>query len=122
MGVIAWIVPGLTAGLTARMAVPGGGSQNAILTRVSGIARALRGGRAAAQAVDRGLGGGVGGAPGGRDRASLLRGLLVGVSERGEGLAQVPGEVSSEHADQHVAADPVLQPVVDGPQVPGRRP
>jgi hypothetical protein len=30
---------------------------------------------------------------------------------------QVPGEVGGEHADQDVAADPVLEPVMDGAQV-----
>src|SRR6266436_4729271 len=35
----------------------------------------------------------------------------------GEGLAQVPGEVAGEHADQDVAADPAGEVVVDGPQV-----
>ena len=33
------------------------------------------------------------------------------------GLAQVPGEVAGEHADQDVGADPVGEAVVDGPQV-----
>ena len=43
--------------------------------------------------------------------------MLVGEGELGEGGAQVPGEVAGEHADQHVAADPVGEVVVDGPQV-----
>lgn len=29
----------------------------------------------------------------------------------------MPGEVGGEHVDQHVAADPVAQPVVDGAEV-----
>ncbi|HEX2745722.1 MAG TPA: hypothetical protein VHN16_15145 [Streptosporangiaceae bacterium] len=29
----------------------------------------------------------------------------------------MPGQVAGEHADQHVAADPVLEPVVDRAQV-----
>src|SRR5581483_3055317 len=64
-----------------------------------------------------GLGVGVRGAPGGGDRAGLGGGLLVGVCQRGQRCAQVPGEVGGEHADQHVRADPVLEPVVDRPQV-----
>ena len=43
--------------------------------------------------------------------------MLVGEGELGERLAQVPGEVAGEHADQHVAADPAGEVVVDGPQV-----
>ena len=47
----------------------------------------------------------------------LLRRVLVGVGQRCPGLAQVPGEVGGEHADQHVALDALFQPVEDGPQV-----
>src|SRR6266545_3370109 len=43
--------------------------------------------------------------------------VLVGEGEFGEGGTQVPGEVAGEHADQHVAADPVGEVVVDGSQV-----
>src|SRR5437773_5651106 len=67
------------------------------------------------------LGGGfglvLGGALCGRDGVGGGGNVLVGEGELGEGLAQVPGEVAGEHADQHVAADPAGQVVVDGPQV-----
>src|SRR3974390_2080019 len=43
--------------------------------------------------------------------------LIVGESERRERLAQVPGEVGGEHAQQHVGPDPVFQVVVNRPQV-----
>ena len=43
--------------------------------------------------------------------------MLVGEGERRPGLAQVPGQVAGEHADQHVGFDPVFEPVPDGPQV-----
>jgi hypothetical protein len=39
MGVIAWIVPGLGAGLLANMLIPGGRSQGLALTCVTGAAR-----------------------------------------------------------------------------------
>jgi uncharacterized membrane protein YeaQ/YmgE (transglycosylase-associated protein family) len=44
MGVIAWIVLGLVAGLLANMLIPGRRSQGLILTCVIGIAGALAGG------------------------------------------------------------------------------
>ena len=47
MGIIAWIVLGLAAGLLANMLVPGRRSQGLILTCVIGIAGALLGGWAA---------------------------------------------------------------------------
>ncbi len=47
MGIIAWIVLGLVAGLLANMLVPGGRSQGLILTCLIGIAGALGGGWAA---------------------------------------------------------------------------
>ena len=47
MGIIAWIVLGLAAGLLANMLVPGRRSQGLILTCVIGIAGALGGGWAA---------------------------------------------------------------------------
>jgi uncharacterized membrane protein YeaQ/YmgE (transglycosylase-associated protein family) len=47
MGVIAWIVLGLVAGLLANMLIPGRRSQGLILTCVIGIAGALAGGWAA---------------------------------------------------------------------------
>ena len=47
MGIIAWIVLGLGAGLLANMAIPGKRSQGLILTCVIGIAGALGGGWAA---------------------------------------------------------------------------
>src|SRR5215510_4300848 len=60
---------------------------------------------------------GLPGALGGGDRVAGLGDVLVGEGELGERGAQVPGEVAGEHADQHVAADPAGQVVVDGPQV-----
>ena len=54
---------------------------------------------------------------GGGDRVGGGGDVLVGEGELGEGLAQVPGEVAGEHADQHVAADPLGEVVVDRPQV-----
>ena len=47
MGIIAWIVLGLGAGLLANMLIPGRRSQGLILTCVIGIAGALGGGWAA---------------------------------------------------------------------------
>jgi uncharacterized membrane protein YeaQ/YmgE (transglycosylase-associated protein family) len=47
MGIIAWIVLGLGAGLLANMLVPGRRSQGLILTCLIGIAGALLGGWAA---------------------------------------------------------------------------
>src|ERR1039457_1837080 len=47
MGIIAWIVLGLGAGLLANMLIPGRRSQGLILTCVIGIAGALAGGWAA---------------------------------------------------------------------------
>jgi uncharacterized membrane protein YeaQ/YmgE (transglycosylase-associated protein family) len=47
MGIIAWIVLGLAAGLLANMLIPGKRSQGLILTCVIGIAGALLGGWAA---------------------------------------------------------------------------
>ena len=47
MGIIAWIVLGLAAGLLANMLVPGRRSQGLILTCVIGVAGALGGGWAA---------------------------------------------------------------------------
>ena len=44
MGIIAWIVLGLVAGLLANMLIPGRRSQGLILTCVIGIAGALGGG------------------------------------------------------------------------------
>ena len=44
MGIIAWIVLGLGAGLLANMLIPGGRSQGLIITCVIGIAGALLGG------------------------------------------------------------------------------
>ena len=45
MGIIAWIVLGLGAGLLANMLIPGRRSQGLVLTCVIGIAGALLGGR-----------------------------------------------------------------------------
>ena len=47
MGIIAWIILGLGAGLLANMLIPGKRSQGLILTCVIGIAGALGGGWAA---------------------------------------------------------------------------
>jgi uncharacterized membrane protein YeaQ/YmgE (transglycosylase-associated protein family) len=47
MGIIAWIVLGLAAGLLANMLIPGRRSQGPILTCLIGIAGALGGGWAA---------------------------------------------------------------------------
>src|SRR4249919_1037792 len=47
MGIIAWIVLGLAAGLAANMLIPGKRSQGLILTCLIGIAGALGGGWAA---------------------------------------------------------------------------
>src|SRR6202042_2380161 len=49
MGVIAWIVLGLVAGLLANMVIPGRRSQGLVLTCVIGIAGALGGGWAATE-------------------------------------------------------------------------
>ena len=49
MGIIAWIVLGLGAGLFANMAIPGRRSQGLILTCVIGVAGALGGGWAATE-------------------------------------------------------------------------
>ena len=47
MGIIAWIVLGLAAGLLANMLVPGKRSQGLLFTGVIGVAGALLGGWAA---------------------------------------------------------------------------
>jgi uncharacterized membrane protein YeaQ/YmgE (transglycosylase-associated protein family) len=47
MGIIAWIVLGLAAGLLGNMLIPGGRSQGLIITCLIGIAGALGGGWAA---------------------------------------------------------------------------
>ncbi|MCA2228574.1 GlsB/YeaQ/YmgE family stress response membrane protein [Nonomuraea aurantiaca] len=44
MGIIAWIILGLVAGLLARMLVPGKDQQGLIITLVLGVAGALLGG------------------------------------------------------------------------------
>ena len=49
MGIIAWIVLGLAAGLLANMLIPGKRSQGLISTCLIGIAGALGGGWAATQ-------------------------------------------------------------------------
>ena len=49
MGIIAWIVLGLGAGLLANLLIPGKRSQGPILTCLIGIAGALLGGWAATQ-------------------------------------------------------------------------
>ena len=49
MGIIAWIVLGLGAGLLANMVIPGKRSQGLILTCVIGVAGALGGGWAATE-------------------------------------------------------------------------
>ena len=55
---------------------------------------------------------------GGRgDRASLAGRVLVGEGQRRPRLAEVPGQVAGQHADQHVGFDTFFQPVEDRPQV-----
>ena len=49
MGIIAWIILGLGAGLLANMLVPGRRSQGLIVTCLIGVAGALAGGWAATQ-------------------------------------------------------------------------
>ncbi|MEV0391156.1 GlsB/YeaQ/YmgE family stress response membrane protein [Nonomuraea sp. NPDC050643] len=49
MGIIAWIILGLVAGLAARMLVPGKDRQGLIITLLLGIAGALLGGFVATQ-------------------------------------------------------------------------
>ncbi|MGB6454390.1 MAG: GlsB/YeaQ/YmgE family stress response membrane protein [Streptosporangiaceae bacterium] len=49
MGIIAWIVLGLAAGLLANMLIPGKRSQGLIITCLIGIAGALGGGWAATE-------------------------------------------------------------------------
>jgi uncharacterized membrane protein YeaQ/YmgE (transglycosylase-associated protein family) len=49
MGIIAWIVLGLAAGLLANMLIPGKRSQGLLFTGVIGVAGALLGGWAAAR-------------------------------------------------------------------------
>jgi len=49
MGIIAWIILGLGAGLLANMLVPGRRSQGLILTCLIGVAGALAGGWAATE-------------------------------------------------------------------------
>ena len=49
MGIIAWIVLGLVAGLLANMLVPGRRSQGLIVTCLIGVAGALAGGWAATE-------------------------------------------------------------------------
>ncbi len=49
MGIIAWIVLGLAAGLLANMLIPGKRSQGLVITCLIGIAGALGGGWAATQ-------------------------------------------------------------------------
>jgi len=44
-------------------------------------------------------------------------GFLVGVGQRRPGLAQVPGEVGGEHADQYVGFHPLFEAVEDGAEV-----
>ena len=49
MGIIAWIILGLVAGLVARALVPGKGPQGLIITSMLGIVGALLGGFVATQ-------------------------------------------------------------------------
>jgi hypothetical protein len=51
------------------------------------------------------------------DRIGLGRGALVGEKQLGPGLAQVPGEVVGERAEEDVRLDAVLEAVVDGTQL-----
>ena len=54
---------------------------------------------------------------GGCDGVVAFGWVFVGEGQRGQRLAQVPGEVGGEHADQDVGADAVLEAVVDRAQV-----
>ena len=49
MGIIAWIILGLTAGMIAKMLVPGRDPQGLIITTLIGVAGALLGGFVATQ-------------------------------------------------------------------------
>ena len=51
-----------------------------------------------------------GGAAGGGDGVVPLGWVFVGVGQRCPGFAQVPGQVTGEHADQHVGFDAVFGP------------
>jgi uncharacterized membrane protein YeaQ/YmgE (transglycosylase-associated protein family) len=53
MGIIAWIILGLAAGLLANTLIPGKRSQGLILTCLTGIAGALGGGWAATKLFGR---------------------------------------------------------------------
>lgn len=52
MGIIAWIVLGLVAGMVAKMLVPGRGPQGLVITTLVGIAGALLGGFVATRLFD----------------------------------------------------------------------
>jgi hypothetical protein len=65
----------------------------------------------------RGLGLGGRGAAGRGDRAGRGGRGLAGEGQRRPRLAEVPGQVAGEHADQDVGADAFLQPVEHRPQV-----
>ncbi|HET9117783.1 MAG TPA: hypothetical protein VFN75_06885, partial [Pseudonocardiaceae bacterium] len=41
----------------------------------------------------------------------------VGEGQWRPGLAQVPGKVAGQHADQYVGADALVEAVVDGSQI-----
>src|SRR6185312_11942369 len=60
---------------------------------------------------------GVRGAAGGGDRVVPGGRVLVGEGQRRPCLAQVPGQVAGEHADQHVRFDAFFEPVEHRPQV-----
>jgi hypothetical protein len=64
-----------------------------------------------------GLALGGGGAARLGDRVRLGRRLLVVEQQRLPGLAQVPGEVVGEHAEEDVGIDALLEPVEDGAQL-----
>ena len=74
-------------------------------------------GAAGAVALAGGLGLGGGRAAGGGDRVAWRGRVLVGEGQRRPGLAQVPGQVGGEHADQHVGLDAFFEPVEDRAQV-----
>lgn len=63
--------------------------------------------------VPTGLALGVGGSGGWGDGVVPGRWLFIGVGQLGQRMAQVPGQVAGQHADQQVGADPVGPVVVD---------
>ena len=102
---------GTVAGVPAKRIVAGQGGEVVQESLVAEV------GAAVLVVLPAGLG--LGGCRAGRggDRVGGLGRFLVGVGQRRPGLAQVPGEVGGEHADQHVAPDALFEAVEDGAQV-----